>query len=409
MSSEPAIAPWLFLIGVSEDGLDGLSTAAKSALAQAELIVGGTRHLALIGPMQQPTLAWPSPLTDALPQILACRGRPVAVLASGDPFHYGVGTTLIAHVNPAEIASFPHISAFALSANRLGWAQQETILVSLHGRALERLAPQIQPNARILALSWDGTTPCKVAQMLVDRGLGGALITVLERLGGPYERIRTRFASGFDLAEIDSLNTIAIEVPAALAARFLPLTPGRSDDWFEHDGQITKSAVRAVTLSRLAPRRGELLWDIGAGSGSIAIEWMLADPRNRAIAIEPRSERVTRIRRNAASLGVPELAIVEGEAPAALQTLPPPDAVFIGGGATVPGVIETAWQRLKPGGRLVANAVTLETQGLLLDWRRRLGGDLIELALSQAEPIGGFTGWTPARPIVQWCLEKKHE
>jgi precorrin-6Y C5,15-methyltransferase (decarboxylating) len=406
MSIEPATAPWLFLIGIGEDGPDGLSSAAKSALAQAELIVGGTRHLALIGPTAQATLAWPSPLTDALPDILARRGRPVAVLASGDPYFHGIGTTLAACIAPLEIVSFPQVSSFQLAANRLGWAEQDCALVSLHGRALARLIPHLQPGAMILALSWDGSTPGKVAEILKARGAGDTTVTVLERLGGPFERIRSRSAAAFDLGDIDPLNTIAIHIPAGSLGRFLPLTAGRADDWFEHDGQITKRDVRAITLAALAPRRGELLWDIGAGSGSIAIEWMLAHPMNEAIAIEPRPERSARIGRNALSLGVPDLRIVEGDAPAALGGLATPNAVFIGGGATTPGVIETSLDALVPGGRLVINAVTLETQSLLLDWRDRIGGELVQIAVSAAEPLGGFTGWTPARPIVQWRVTK---
>jgi precorrin-6Y C5,15-methyltransferase (decarboxylating) len=232
-------------------------------------------------------------------------------------------------------------------------------------------------------------------------------MTVLEAMGGPRERMIHATVQGFDVSGIDSLNTIAIHVAGAPAS-FLPLTPGRADDWFEHDGQITKRDIRAVTLAALAPRRGELLWDIGAGSGSIGIEWMLADASNRAIAIEPRADRSARIRRNALALGVPDLTVVEGKAPAALNGLAAPDAIFVGGGGTDPGTMEAAWGSLKPGGRLVANAVTLETQSLLQMWRARLGGDLVQIAISEVEAIGGFTGWKPARPIVQWRVEKAY-
>jgi precorrin-6Y C5,15-methyltransferase (decarboxylating) len=240
-------------------------------------------------------------------------------------------------------------------------------------------------------------------------------LTVLERLGGPSERVRSARADAFDLTDIDPLNTIAIQIEGDESARFLPLNAGRADDWFEHDGQITKRDIRAITLAALAPLKGELLWDIGAGSGSIAIEWMLAQSQNRAIAIEPRADRLVRIRANALSLGVPDLTIIEGEAPAALAGLPRPNAVFIGGGATDTGVIDHAWNALLPGGRLVINAVTLETQSVMQTWRARIGGDLVQIAISEAEPIGGFTGWRPARPIVQFRVEKpagvemKHE
>jgi precorrin-6Y C5,15-methyltransferase (decarboxylating) len=260
-----------------------------------------------------------------------------------------------------------------------------------------------------LALSWDATTPAKVADQLVSRGCGGSVVTVCEALGGPRERIRRTRAADFDLADIDPLNIVAIEIEAGSEARLLPLTPGLPDNWFEHDGQITKRDVRAVTLAALAPRRGELLWDIGAGSGSIAIEWMLADPANSAIAVEAVAMRAARIRRNALGLGVPDLGIVEGSAPHALAGLARPDAVFIGGGATDDGVIAAAWGALGAGGRLIANAVTLETQSLFQAWRQRLGGDFVQIALAEAEPIGGFTGWRPARPIVQWRVEKRNE
>ena len=409
MSADAAMPPWLSLIGLGEDGIEGLSSAARQALAQAELIVGGARHLALVPASGQERLCWPSPLTDAFPAILARRGRPVAVLASGDPFHYGVGTTLAAQMSVAEMRSFPGRSAFTLAANRLGWAEQDTALISLHGRPLERLLPCLAADAHILALSWDATTPAKVAALLVARGCGGTVITVLEALGGPRERIRRQTAEAFDLTDIDPLNIIALEVAGTPNAHFLPLTPGLPDDWFEHDGQITKRDIRAVTLAALAPRRGELLWDVGAGSGSIGIEWMLADAVNRAVAIEPRAERVARIARNARALGVPDLRVVAGAAPTALADLPVPDAVFLGGGGTGDGVLETVWRALKPHGRLVANAVTLETQAAILAWRGRYGGDLVQIAVAEAEPIGGFTGWKPARPIVQWRVEKPHE
>ena len=398
--------PWLSLIGIGEDGLEGLSSAARKALAQACLVVGGQRHLAMLAPTDQERLAWPSPLTDAFPAIVARRGQPVAILATGDPFQFGVGSTLACAISPDEMISFPHLSAFSLAANRLGWAQQDCALVSLHGRALERIIPHLQPDAQIMALSWDGTTPGKLAELLVARGCGTAELTVLEALGGPNERIRSATAAQFALTDVAALNTVAIRVGRNAGARYLPLTGGLSDDWFEHDGQITKHEIRAVTLSALAPRRGELLWDIGAGSGSIAIEWMLTHSSNRAVAIEPRADRVARIGRNARALGVPDLTILHGSAPAALEGLAQPDAIFIGGGATVDGVVLSAWQALRPGGRLVANAVTLETQSLLLDWRQRIGGHLTQIAISEADSIGGFTGWKPARPIVQWRVEK---
>ncbi|MEJ1157190.1 precorrin-6y C5,15-methyltransferase (decarboxylating) subunit CbiE [Prosthecomicrobium sp. N25] len=399
---------WLTILGIGEDGLDGLSPTARRLLADAELVVGGERHLALAGLAgggasgTPETFRWPTPLTDALPALLSRRGRPVVVLATGDPFFYGVGTTLAGRIPADEMLCIPGPSAFSLAASRLGWSQQETTRLSLHGRAFERVLPHLQPRARILALSWDGTTPGRLAATLTARGMGRSRLTVLEAMGGPRERIRSALAEAFDLGDVDPLNTVAVEVVAGPDARTLPLTPGLPDDAFEHDGQITKRELRAVTLSALAPRRGERLWDIGAGSGSIGIEWMLADPANRTIAIEPRPDRAARVARNAAALGVPDLVIVPGEAPAALADLPDPDAVFIGGGAGDPGVVDAGWARLASGGRLVVNAVTLETQAQVTDWCRRFGGELVSIAIAKAVPVGSFLGWKPAMPVVQW-------
>lgn len=410
----PASLPrWLTLVGLGEDGLDGLTPAARTALLQAELVVGGARHLALVGPLvaetRAETLPWPVPLHDAFPAIVARRGRPVVVLATGDPFFHGIGSVLAAHVDPGETAAFPAPSAYALAAARLGWAGQDVARVSLHGRALARIRPHLHPGARILALSWDGTTPGRLARLLADEGFGESRLTVLQALGGPRERIASATAAAFALPEADPLNTVAVEVVAGPGARALPFTPGLPDDWFETDGQITKREVRAVTLSALRPMRGQRLWDVGAGSGSVGIEWMLADPSCRAVAIEPRADRAARIARNATALGVPDLAVVHGEAPAALADLAAPDAVFIGGGAGDPGVIDACLEALRPGGRLVVNAVTLETQALLVDRHARHGGDLVQLSVARADRIGGtagaFRGLRPAMAVLQWALE----
>ena len=397
---------WLSIVGVGEDGLDGLSPAARAIVAQAALVVGGERHLALLRPISAATLAWPRPIEDALDVIEARRGEPVCVLASGDPFFFGVGSMLVRRFATDEIACLPAPSAFALAAGRLGWSEQDCALLSLCGRPIEAIIPELQPNARVLALSWDGSTPIKLAALLNALGMGRSNLTVCEAIGGPSERIRSARADRFGLDDVAALNTIALEVAADEGARVLPRSSGLADDWFEHDGQITKRDVRAITLAALAPRRGERLWDVGAGSGSVAIEWMLADPANRAVAIEARADRALRIARNAASFGVPALEIVTGAAPAALAGLPAPDAVFIGGGASAPGVIERAHDALLRGGRLVVNAVTLETQAALIDWRARSGGEVVSISLAHAEPIGRFTGWRPAAPVVQWRWRK---
>src|SRR5271166_4189493 len=399
-------ARWLSIVGLGEDGIDGLSPAARRLVAQAAFVVGGRRHLALAGPLAAETFPWPSPIEAALDRIEAWRGKPVCVLASGDPFFFGVGALLMRRFAPAETICVPAPSAFALAASRLGWSQQDCSLISLHGRPLEAIVPHLQPGARILALSWDDATPAKLASLLAARGMGRSVLTVCEAMGGPNERIRATQAESFRLENVAALNTLALEVAADSDARVLPRAPGLPDEWFEHDGQITKRDIRAITLSALAPRRGEMLWDIGAGSGSVAIEWLLADPANRAVAIEARHERAARIVRNSLSFGVPHLAVVNGEAPHVLGELPPPDAVFIGGGATAPTVIERAIDALTPSGRLVVNAVTLETQAACVSWRARRGGELMQIAVAHAEPVGRFTGWRPALPVVQWRLTK---
>jgi precorrin-6Y C5,15-methyltransferase (decarboxylating) len=302
--------------------------------------------------------------------------------------------------------SIPAPSAFALAASRLGWSQQDCALLTLHGRPLEAIIPHLQPKARILALSWDDATPARLAALLAGRGMGRSRLTVCEAMGGPRERVRTAEAQAFALGGIAALNTIALEVVAERSARILPRAAGLPDDWFEHDGQITKREIRAMTLSSLAPLRGELLWDVGSGSGSVAIEWMLADPANGAIAIEARHDRAERVARNAVSFGVPGLSVVAGEAPQVFVDLPRPDAIFIGGGANTPRMAERACNALRAGGRLVVNAVTIETQAACVDWRARWGGDLMQIAIAHSEPVGRYSGWRAAMPIVQWRFVK---
>ena len=398
-------APWLSLIGLGEDGADALTPAARALVAQASLIVGGARHLAMIdAPAER--LQWPSPLSDALPQILAQRGKPTVVLASGDPFFYGVGDLIARHVAPDEIFCVPAPSAFSLAAARLKWSLQDCALLSLHGRAFERVTPHLQPRAKIIALSWDESTPARLARHLVARGMGGSRLHVLERLGGPHERVRDARADAFALNDIAPLNTVAVEVDAGGDAAVIPLAPGLPDEWFEHDGQLTKRDIRAVTLSALAPRKGELLWDVGAGAGSVAIEWMLSDPANRAIAIERDAARAARIARNALSLGVPDLRIVKGDAPQALAELDTPQAIFIGGGADA-ATLAAAWDALPRFGRIVVNAVTIETQSLLADAYRDNGGELIHLQIAHARPIGRFHALDPAMAVTQWRAMKR--
>jgi precorrin-6Y C5,15-methyltransferase (decarboxylating) len=397
---------WLAVVGIGEDGIDGLTPAARRLVKQAAFVVGGKRHLALAGPLKAETFAWPSPIENALDVIEAHRGRAVCVLASGDPFFFGVGAMLMRRFAADEMISIPAPSAFALAAARLGWSEEDCAMLTLHGRPLEAIIPHLQPGARILALSWDDATPAKLSALLTKRGMGRSKLSVCEAMAGPRERIRIAEAQDFALENVADLNTIALEVVADRGARVLPRAAGLPDDWFEHDGQITQREIRAMTLSQLAPWRGELLWDVGSGSGSVAIEWMLADPANNAVAIEVRRDRAERIARNALSFGVPGLSVVTGEAPQAFADLAAPDAIFIGGGATSPGMIERACDALAAGGRLIVNAVTLETQAACVDWRARWGGELAQIAVAHAEPLGRYSGWCAATPIVQWRLVK---
>lgn len=396
---------WLSIVGIGEDGLEGVSAAGRRLIADAEIVIGGARQLALAGDLIKTAMVWPSPLLNAVPQILGQRGKPVCILATGDPFSYGIGATLSAHVAADEIICLPAPSAFSLAASRLAWPLQSTTCLSVHGRPLELVIPHLQPGARLLVLSWDARTPAAMAQLLMSRGLGASRITVLERMGGPHERVRASDAASAGFADVDALNTLAIEVAAKPGARIVPLSQGLADDLFEHTGQITKREIRAVTLSSLAPLRGQLLWDIGAGSGSIGIEWMLAHPENRAIAIEPRADRIALCARNSAALGVPDLRVVAGRAPEALSDLPQPQAIFIGGGGD-DAVLDAAIAALPPQGRIVANAVTLETEARLIARQANHGGTLTRIEISRAEAVGGLTGWRAAMPITQWVWVK---
>jgi precorrin-6Y C5,15-methyltransferase (decarboxylating) len=400
-----AASRWLSIVGIGEDGVEGLAPIARSLIQTAEIVFGGRRHLALAAPLiRGASRPWPSPFEGAIQDVLAHRGRDVCVLASGDPFVYGVGSVLLRHIDPREMVAVPAPSTFSLAAARLGWALPETIQLSLHGRSLDLVRPHLQPGARVLALTSDGEGPATLARLLADAGFGRSRLTVLEALGGPRERIRAATAAAFDLGDVDPLNAVALEVEASPGARLLARAAGLPDALFEHDGQITKREIRAITLAALSPRRGELLWDVGAGAGSVAIEWMLADPSMRAVAIEARSDRAARIRRNAAAFGVPGLEVVEGAAPAALEGLAQPDAVFIGGGATI--VLDAAVRALRAGGRLVVNAVTAETEALLLQRQATLGGELTRIAIARLEPVGHRQGWRPALPVTQWVWIK---
>ncbi len=395
--------PWLTLIGLNEDG--ALPQGADPLLRAATLVMGGHRHLALAAAHVQGRAApWPNPIEAAIPTLLAHRPGPAAVLASGDPMWFGIGSMLLRHLPLAELRILPAPSSFQLAAARLGWALQDVACLSCCGRPIEALIPHLQPGARLMVLSATADTPQAVATLLAARGLGASTLHLLEALGGPAERI-TAHRSDAPLPQAHPLNLVAIEVAGPSAAT-LPLTPGLPDTWFEHDGQITKAEIRALTLAALAPRRGEHLWDIGLGAGSISIEWMLRHPDNRATGLERDPARAARARRNALALGTPGLAIVAGEAPHALAGLHPPDAVFLGAAAHTPGTIGAAWSALRPGGRLVANAIALPTERALLEAQSRLGGSLTRIAIERLDAVGTLPAYRPAMTVTQWRVEK---
>lgn len=397
------MAAWLAVIGIGEDGWSGLSEAAKALVAGAELVVGGARHLALIPAGTGERLTWKSPLAETLPFIAARRGHRVAVLASGDPLCYGVGALLARNFAPAEMIVLSRPSAFSLAAARLKWPVEDCVTLSLHGRPLDRLRLHLAPGARILALTADGAAPAQIAALLTASGWGQSVVTLLEHLDGAHERQISATAATWQEPRGADLNLVAIECRSAPEAKPLSRRAGLPDEAFRHDGQITKRAVRAATLAMLAPLPGELLWDIGAGCGSIAIEWLRAEDRMTAIAIERDAARIAMIAENAATLGVPELTIIQGAAPAALADLAPPDALFIGGGVSDASIWDAAWPALKPGGRLVANAVTVKGEAELLRRHAALGGALQRIAVSHAEG-DGF--WRPAMTITQLALRK---
>ncbi|MCH9013603.1 MAG: precorrin-6y C5,15-methyltransferase (decarboxylating) subunit CbiE [Proteobacteria bacterium] len=398
---------WLSIVGLGEDGLPGLAPAARALLDNAEVLIGGTRHLDMVPDDGRERLTWPSPLDAIVEEIVRRRSQRVCVLATGDPMHYGIGVTLAKAVPMDEMVIIPAPSAFSLACARLGWTLSEVEPLTLHGRPLALLQPAIQPGARLLLLSNDAATPDQVAELLRARGYGPSRMVVLEHMGGAKERRLDATAEAWQPGRVADFNTIAVDCLAGPDAALLPRTPGLPDEAFRHDGQMTKREMRAVTLSALQPVPGQLLWDLGAGSGSIAIEWMRSHPRCRAIAVERYAGRIALIAGNAAALGTPGLEIVEGEAPGALDGLEAPDAAFIGGGLRADGNFETCWDRLKPGGRLVANAVTVEGEQALARWRAELGGELIRIAVSRAGAIGPYTGWRPLMPVTQLRAVKR--
>lgn len=394
------------VVGIGADGWDGLSPAARRAVEEAEVLRGSARQLGLV-PDDVPAerVPWPSPMAPALAGLPAAHpGRRLVVLASGDPMLSGVGSSLVRLHGQAAVRVLPHPSSVSLACARLGWAVEETAVVTVVGRALELITPHITPGRRVLVLGSDGGTPAEVAALCARLGYGASRVTALAQLGGPDEHALAGTAADWPHGTVDPLVVTAVEAVADEGTVPLPTVPGLPDEAFDDDGQLTKRDVRAVTLARLAPLPGQLLWDVGAGAGSIGIEWMRTHPSCRALAVEGRPDRAGRIRGNAARLGVPGLRVVEGRAPDALAGLPRPDAVFIGGGVTVPGVLAACWEALAPGGRLVVNAVTLESEAWVARWRAEVGGELTRLEVSHASPVGSFTALRPALPVTIWSV-----
>jgi len=395
------------VVGIGADGWPGLSPLSMTAVEQAEAIVGSPRQLALL-PDRVPgrRVPLPSPLQPGLSSLIGSQAG-LVVLASGDPMLYGIGGTLVRLLGPERLRVLPHPSSVSLAAGRLGWPLDDVEVVSLVGRPAELLHPVLQPGRRVLALTATECAAADIRALLAARGFGASPVTVLADLGGPDERVFPADAGATEAGPHSRLAIIAVECRLDPGAAPLPRSPGLPDDAFEHDGQLTKREVRVLTLAELAPVPGQLLWDVGAGSGSVGIEWMRVHPASRAIAIEPRADRRERIARNAAALGVPGLSALAGSAPEALAGLPAPDAVFIGGGVTAPGVLSACLDALGPGGRLVANAVTIEGQAVLTDWWHRLGGTLTRIGVERAAGLGSFTAWRPALPVVQWSVRKE--
>ncbi|TYL94698.1 precorrin-6y C5,15-methyltransferase (decarboxylating) subunit CbiE [Bradyrhizobium rifense] len=385
---------WLTIIGIGEDGLAGLSDASRKALSNAETVFGGERHLALadVGSRGR---AWPVPFDAEV--VLSRRGRPTAVLASGDPFWYGAGAGLAEKLAADEWVAYSAPSTFSLAAARLGWRLESAVCLGLHAAPFERLVPHLAPGARIICLVRDGKAAGDLARWLSERGWGASTFWALAALGGPNESVREYRAESYARASTGKLVAVALE---AKGAQGLSRSSGLPDVLFAHDGQITKRPVRALALSALWPCPGSTLWDIGAGSGSISVEWALCG--GTAIAVEAREDRVANIRSNAAEFGLAHrITVIAGNAPDALAGLDAPDAVFIGGGLDG-AMFDAVWSRIVPGTRLVAHAVTLETEALLGELHQRHGGDLMRVEIAHAAPLGRYRSWEATRPVVQW-------
>ncbi len=399
------MTPWLHIVGIGEDGLDGLTPATRALVEAAEVIIGGDRHHELSNLVTAERVSWPSPFAALIEELETFKGRRVVVLATGDPLWYSVGARIGRRIDPAEITYHPQVGAFQLAAARMGWSMADLETLTVHGRPVEQMIAFIQPMQRLLILTTGEDTPAQIAGFLAARGFGKSRMTVLAAMGGADEARFDGLAESWAHA-VPAFNTLAVECIAADDAALMPRVPGLSDDLFQHDGTMTKQEVRAATLAKLMPMRGALLWDVGCGCGSVAVEWMRGARYAAAIGIEPKAERRIFAAANALALGTPKLEIIDGAAPDALAGLAPPDAIFIGGGLS-PEVFAACWQALRPLGRLVANAVTLESEAVLMRLHADHGGALVKLNIQRAEPIGALTGWKPMRPVTQWSLVKR--
>lgn len=399
---------WLTIIGIGEDGLDGLGKTAVSRLQEAEFVFGGERHLSFLGShFSAKQIIWSKPFVGSISQVRALEGRQVVLLTSGDPMFYGAGAIFLQYFSPREIDVYPHSSSFSLAAARLGWPLQGVECCSAHGRALPGVLRFVENGARLLVLANDGTTPALLAAILQRKGFTASRMTVLEHLGSGGERIVSDQTGAFTDRIFANLNIIAVDCICDRPEYNLPCFSTLPDHAFIHDGQLTKQDVRAMTLAHLAPKCDELLWDIGAGCGSVSIEWMRLGRNTGAIAVEQNSDRCGYIRQNAENLGFPGIEVVEGKAPAILHDLKKtPDAVFIGGGVSMPGIMEICWQALKPGGRLVANAVTLESEAAMTSWGTERRTRFLKIAVSTAEPLGHFRVWRQFLSVTVLIAQK---
>ncbi|WP_162652566.1 precorrin-6y C5,15-methyltransferase (decarboxylating) subunit CbiE [Lentilitoribacter sp. Alg239-R112] len=400
--------PWLYIIGIGDNGLDSLSGQATRLFEAAETVIAPARVLEEIETGDRDIIPWTFGVSETIKLIKQRRGTPATILATGDPMHFGIGATLRRFFDADEMVVVPSPSGFSLAASKMGWALQDTAQISLHGRAVEGLHTHLVPKAKILSLTSNERTIFEVAKLLVARGFGSSQVTVLEHIGGECEKI-TAFKASEISAELNSFadfNILAIACESDISAPVLSRVPGLADDAFEHDGQLTKREVRSVVLSFLMPYQNAVLWDIGAGCGSVSIEWMRSSHGACAIAIEENTERCDMILANAKNLGVPKLQLIQGEAPASLEGLQKPDAIFIGGGLTDKGVFDACWSALDEGKPLVANAVTVESEAKLIALHEKYGGELVRMQIARAVPVGRFSGWKPFMPVTIWSVLK---